>query len=262
LSDTDRVGRAVTQYALALTHWSSGTRVMALEHLYIAVETLGPVLSKARMARTGESEEQLAEELGVDTTTERWRWKRDFDAAVRRELVCKGRAEVFGAAERASTGLEHGFGKLPDIRRAANAYTAELMDLVRSAIVDALELDPELSVQLLEKHPIDRTSIAQTVHGTWHGSPTDLAGWAAPGGRFPRLHPTVRIDAVEHNPDGSITMSPKVDVTVECAEGVTFTLSTHAVETGLNDPQTFGVSSETVKWEADGIEAVADPHNA
>jgi len=56
-------------------------------------------------------------------------------------------------------------------------------------------------------------------------------------------------------------MSPKVDVTVESAEGVTFTLSTHAVETGLNDPQTFGVSSETVKWEADGIEAVADPHN-
>ena len=52
-SEMPRLSRAVSQYQIALSHWTVSGRPLALAHLYMALEALGPVAERAERERLG-----------------------------------------------------------------------------------------------------------------------------------------------------------------------------------------------------------------
>ena len=83
-----RLARALSQYDAALRNWNIGSRVMAMEHLYMAAEALTKSMERKRRADLQVSEPEHAKLLQVDTT--KTNWPIVFHGFVRRQYILAG----------------------------------------------------------------------------------------------------------------------------------------------------------------------------
>ena len=220
----DRLLRAIGQYELALRHWVPGHETLALAYLYMAMETLTPVATDAALAAHGGNRSALCKAWNVLPKTcpkcGEVTGIGNLDAEVRRRVLFEGNDALYKDAKRASDGFEHGFASFDDVHSSSLTHRNELGRLVRTAIIDALSLEPEDRDKLLGEPlsiPLPAVRIAKYVRATLMGEPTI---WAMEGEAYPGFRLESSITAVETDAVGRVTMQPSESLTPLLAPGV------------------------------------------
>jgi hypothetical protein len=170
--DGDRLGRAVSQYHVALSHWTTAGRPLALAHLYMALEALGPVAERTARQQLGLADErEHALHRSVDVT--RSNWREVLLGWVRRDVLCQGDRATYDAARKASDGFEHGFMHIPTYRALAEQHGRALMDYVRAGLLEHLDLPQSVRADLVQRGVSSLTVRGVTM---WHAG--DASGAA------------------------------------------------------------------------------------
>lgn len=237
-SETQRLARAVSQYHVALRYWTTAGRPLALAHLYMALEALGPAAERAERARLGLADERAhAVHRGVDVT--RSNWKEVLLGWVRRDVLCRGDKATYDAARKASDGLEHGSMGLSEYRAAAEQHGRALLDYVRGAVLDLLDLPASVRVELAAKRPLDVSPLWQEVRGELHGAVQDPAALGLGHAPYPYGAWRTTLDDVWRLPDGRLRAKPRINLTAELADGVQLTVTGIGTGVGLSDADLF-----------------------
>jgi hypothetical protein len=242
----ERIGRAVSQYQMALNYWSTRGRPLALAHLYMALEALAPVAEGRERERLNlATDEDHARARGVDVS--RTNWREVLLGWVRRDVLCEGDKPTYDAARRASDGFEHGFMPLPAYRGAASAHTAALLSYVRKAVLNLLDLDDTVREALRDKSPIDTSPLWMEIRGELTGNVGDPNMLAEPGYSVP--HPCVdwkiTLDDAHRTEDKRLRITPRSNLTAHMAEGVHMTFTHHGLAVGLSDREMFEYEAST-----------------
>jgi len=211
--EQERLRRAAAQYRLALGHWLDGHEVMAIAHLWIAVEALTKVARLREQARMGLDAKQLADSWDIPIS--------GLDGEVRRRVIFQGDRKSARQAREASDGLEHGylgFGEIRDLARATRDATAKY---VREAIFDLADLDEAMRKRLLVPpygKPM-KSWIAHYLKGKLVGETDELA---APGESYPGFTRTTKLIALSLRPDGNYTPQIEEKFSKAYSEGLAF----------------------------------------
>lgn len=190
-----RLRRAAEQYRQALANWLNGHEVLAIAHLWIAVETLTKVAVRREQRATGAtSNAELAEEWGIALDA--------LDGEVRRRAIFQGDADVARDARRASDGLEHGYLDFGAIREMASRTRDATARYVREAIFEFVDLEePWRSRLLAERYATPlRSWIVRYLRGKLLGDVDDLA---EPDQAYPMFHWKKTMKSLSLQPDGS-----------------------------------------------------------
>ena len=236
-SEASRLIRAISQYQVALSHWSTSGKPLALAHLYMALEALGPVALRRQLARTGLEEKAYAESIGVNVA--RGNWKEVMLGWVRRDGLCEKDRTTYDAARKASDGFEHASMDLPTYRAAANEHAPALLGYVRRGILDLLRVPEEQRKALAEKGPIDISPLWHVVTGELFGDVADPDALARNGDPYLAADWTVSFEAVERLEDGRVRPSSRMNLELRHADGVEITWLGFEMWVGLNDPDKF-----------------------
>ncbi|MDH5231122.1 MAG: hypothetical protein OEY38_13740, partial [Gammaproteobacteria bacterium] len=76
--DTERLGRAVGQYHMALNNWEYGKEIISIEHLFIAAEVITPIIRNRLCEQNGTDSDGLSEIFNIE--------KKKLDAEIRRKF--------------------------------------------------------------------------------------------------------------------------------------------------------------------------------
>lgn len=206
--DQDRIHRAMAQYHAAVQSWFVGGEIMALGHLYMAVEALTPVAIRSHLkAAGGISREKLATQWGVEV--------RHLDSEARKRLIFDNDAELYSRAKEASDGFEHGYLPFQTIRQHAIATRNGAAKAVRRTILRLLAI-PQAHAAVLLSPPFDEIPtlrVDKYVFGTLRGT---LDSLALDTESYPILGWSSRVKEIILNPDGTTrikfeeTMSPRL----------------------------------------------------
>jgi len=209
-----RLHRAAEQYRVALGHWRPGHEVMALAHLYMAMEAL-TVVARRREAdqRSTASNDELAEAFGVD--------KAELDGHIRRTILFQRDAETCAAAKEASDAFEHGFLPLPDIHSLAEKSRDLTAKYVREGILALAGVTEDARERLLQS-PYDEPLhqwVVKYLRGTFVGESDDLA---LPDQEYPGFVWTSGLKEFKELEDGSFEVTPEETMTARFTEKVRF----------------------------------------
>ncbi len=240
----DRLSRAVSQYHVALSHWTTRGRPLAMAHLYMALEALGPVAERVERARLGLADKrEHAAACGVDVS--RSNWEQVVMGWVRRDVLCRGDKTGYDAARRASDGLEHGSMSMPDYRIAADLHTRALLDYVRIGLLNLLDLPDEVRSELVAKRPVDVSAVWQEIRGELLGAvqdPQKLGEGSAP---YPYADWSTTLDDAHRTEDGRLRTSSRVTLVKHLAPGVLLDATYYGMAVGLNDADLFDYEPPT-----------------
>jgi len=234
-----RLARAMSQYEAALRSWNTGGLVMVLAHLYMAAEALTKPIEQMKRDALGLNEVEHAERLGVDTSSPEDKpkdWRRLMRTNVRREYIFRGDQELYKKALDASDGLEHGFADLPEIRATATEIGGRMFDAIREAILDVLDLSPEVRESVASRHPVDVSELWYEIRGFLTGNVADVNSIAGGDSLYPLLSWESSLARLTLN-EGRLEASPSQSYAHNFAEGVGFEPSSHAVFGGMNPPE-------------------------
>ena len=233
-----RLTRAITQYQLGLMYWTTRGRPLALAHLYMAMEALGPVVERSERSRLGLVDQRAhAVHRGVDVS--RTNWREVLLGWVRRDVICKGDKATYDAARGASDGLEHGSLDLATYRAVAVTNVRAVLDYVREAIFDVLDLEADVRDTLLKKRALDVSPLWVEVRGELHGEVTNPRTLGEGNDPYPRLEWSTTMDDYKRLEDGRAQLRPRYHLKLHCAADVQFDLKGHAFGVGASDPDLF-----------------------
>jgi hypothetical protein len=102
-ASSERVGRALRQYEMALRYWFVGGEWLALSHLWMAVEALTDAVIKRESHRLGVDSRELAESFGLPLDDPEHPWHLALKHEARRRLVFRGDDETYSTPSQAST---------------------------------------------------------------------------------------------------------------------------------------------------------------
>jgi len=211
-SRSDRLHRAMSQYALALGHWRFGHETLAVAHLYMASEALTPLFLDAELVRLGLDRAELASAWNVEL--------RQLDSEVRKRLIFQGDEPTFARAREASDGFEHGFLDMAKVRSLSVEVRDATARYIRRAILDQSGVTEEHHATLLESRfdvPL-RSHLTRYLWGEFVGDAEDLA---MPELEYPHFEWTARLKAFSR--EGTTTsMTPEDTPTARFNEGVQF----------------------------------------
>lgn len=217
--DGERLRRAANHYRLALHSWRLGREVLSLAHLWMAVEALTKAKIRAECDASGQTEEELAEGLGVASGEGR---RVRLHVAVRRDLLLAGDGECYAKAKEASDGLEHGFLGFDKIRELSKDVRHRMAGYVRTAILTLCGLGTG-AFETLTKDPFDKPlghwPLAKYIRGRLLGSSPDLA---ATDNAYPFMRWKTVITECGVGEDGKIDMKLSEELTPELGEGIRF----------------------------------------
>lgn len=240
LSSTEaaRLRRAVGQYHAALRDWTVSGRPLALAHLYMALEALGPATERAERLRLGLSNErEHAMHRGVDLTLKNW--KDVLLGRVRRDVLCKADRVTYDAARKASDGFEHGSMDFPQIKVAADQTGDALMGYVRRGVLDLLDLPEPVRQKLADKRPLDVSRLHWAIRGELTGDVSDPNRLGQDGAPYPYADWRITLDDLSRMPDGQIQMTPRMNLTARLAKNVQLTYTAYTIGVGVSDPDLF-----------------------
>jgi hypothetical protein len=218
--ETDRLRRAIAQYAMALGHWKMGHETMALAHLYIGMEALTPAALRRERDRTSLDNDALAVHYGIEERRQGSRITK-LHAAVRRQGLFQGDDEATTKAREASDGFEHGFLDFAKVRTLAAEVRDRAARYLRAAVLDISEVDAAVRATL-EAPPYDkplRSFISRYMWGTLLGEAEDMA---APDQAYPGLKWSSRLKEFRREEDGTYTVTPEETMTMSFNEALSY----------------------------------------
>lgn len=231
----NRLMRAIGHYHLALGHWRPGRQVLAVEHLWMAVEALAPAVLRLELDRLGVDEETLGRRWHLDPARDRWRY--DLLAEAKRRLIFNSDTATYKACKNSSDGLEHGYDPFSVIREAAGSAKAATAAYVRNAIIAAADVDGTARLKL-QQHPYDRPLESWPLARIWHGTlVSESDELAATGQEHPFLVWEWSVRELIAHDNGEIDLVFNEKITVSCGEEVN--LRSESVE--LRGPQKDGL---------------------
>jgi len=256
---TDRLGRAIAQYHVALRYWTVPGQPLAMAHLYMALEALGPLAERATRERLGLPDDRAhAVHRGVDVS--RGNWKDVLLGWVRRDEICRGDKAVYDAAKDATSHFRHGSaGLAAAYRGAGEGANRLLLDYVRCGVLDLLDLPDQVNAELAGRPPLDITPVRFEVSGELHGEVSDPDRLGEAGSLYPYTEWGTSLDGLQRLEDGTLRLSPRLDLRARIAPSVQLTFTHHAAQTGVNDPDRCNFD-----WPAsgDGSSDLSDPETA
>lgn len=203
-----RLARAIGQYHQALAMWTPGHEILMLAHLFMAVDTVTPVLLQSLCSEWEVDRLGLAQKLDVDIT--QLNWASALDGAIRLQQIFEGNRACYQSAKKASDGFEHGFLSFKDIRE----YSSEDIRLktagyCRRAILRLLRLEDSIFRTLTsDPHhdPLQSWDVVAALSGTIRADDAGLLhGLVADG---PLLAPQIGLASASRNDDGQLTFQP------------------------------------------------------
>lgn len=214
----DRLRRAASQYHSALERWVMGSEVMAVAHLFMAVESLKNVAVERATRQRGLTRDELAESWGFRPGGA---LSRDafLESTARRQLIFRGDIDCHRVAKRVSDSFEHGLvnsGKLWDDAALVAAKTASY---TRSFIIEASEMSVETAKILLSKpydEPCGPIDLLFCFRGSLEGSGES---YAPAGSAYPIMKWVNALDDVVIKSDGSYGFRPKHSLTPRLGRG-------------------------------------------
>lgn len=174
----NRLMRAAAHYNLALSYWQPGKELIALNHLWIAAETLTPVAQHRELKKHCVEEDGLYEKWQIDPQDKKANWKTKLAAEVRRRILFQGDDECYRLAKKASDGFEHGYMAFPVLHAHAGKSRDRTATYVRKAIFDLAGIEGTLLEALLRPpfdKPLERWRPDMQIWGKLTGSIEDLA---------------------------------------------------------------------------------------
>lgn len=184
--DRERLMRAMAQYHLALENWSMESSILAVAHLWMAVEALTKARIRAELQKRGlKDENALADALRVE--------KRNLDSTIRREMIFQGDAECYSDALDASNGFEHGFQDIGKLRKLTSGVRQRAAACVRREIFEIAALEEGIKEKLLSepfREPLGDRTLVKYMRGKLLGNGDNLA---KPGNAYPILRWTSSI---------------------------------------------------------------------
>lgn len=214
-NESERLRRGTNQYRLALDSWRLGREMLALAHLWMALEAI--IKAKITMecsARGLNTPKELADSLGIQLN--------QLDPTVRKELILKGDNECYSKGRQASDGFEHGYLDYRQIRERAKDVRHRMASYIRLSILEMLDLDKE-DFGLLKSPPFDKPigywPVVKYYRGKLVGKGDRLA---AEGNAYPFLRWKPIIKAASAASDGEFKIKITDSLTAELAEGISF----------------------------------------
>jgi hypothetical protein len=212
---SDRLQRAIAQYALALGHWQFGHETLAVAHLYMAAEALTPIALGAELDRVHASRETLAADWGIEL--------KRLDAEVRRRLIFHGDDEAFEAARKASDGFEHSFLDFELARDLSRQVRDSASVHIRSSVIELAGLTDPARAALLAP-PRDTPIRSFLTRYVWGEIIGDVEPISLPGEEYPALRWESRLKGFER--DGRILrVEPEESMGVRIAKGLTLRIT-------------------------------------
>lgn len=175
--DSERLHRAISYYHAGISLWRPGSELAVLSHMYMAVETLTPVVLRGLVSQ-GTSKDALIAEWQID--------RKQLDAEVRRRHIFRNDDDAYKNAKWASDGFEHGFAPFDALRQTASQALLATASYVRQAIIEQLALPQDVSAVLLAP-PLDQPFFlyySKYLRGTLVANSDNLA---APDQLYPML---------------------------------------------------------------------------
>jgi len=211
----DRLLRAMAQYQITLEHWRLGSTILAVSHLWMAVEALTKVRIRVEIARRDLATElELAEVLGVDI--------KKLDSTIRRQYIFQGDDDCYSKALSASDGFEHGFSPNDKLHQLTANVRDKTAQYVRSEIF-TLSGTPEPAIKCLHAAPFNDPQgpglIAKYLFGKLIGTGEELA---ATGNPYPILSWRLNLDSGQVDSSGKIDLQITDTITPQLASGIAF----------------------------------------
>ena len=174
----DRLYQAATHYSVALNYWQPGYDLLALNHIWIGIETLTPPFLKWQCEQLGVEVDGLYELWQLPETTNGGEKRSLLDAEIRKRLIFSGDEHCYRTTKKASDGFEHGFLSLKEAHSLARQAKTDAAGYLRAAIFNLAMLkssERELLLGSPFDRPLERWPLDFQLTGTLVGS-TDQLG--------------------------------------------------------------------------------------
>lgn len=210
-TERDRLIRSVGQYDVALKHMKPGDDVLAMAHLWMAVEALTKVALQDAVRRAG-TREALLDEWGVRLES--------LDGEVRRRLILNGDSVAYAEARKASDGLEHGYLDVAKIREYSVAHALTVAGYVRDSIL-RFAVPEGTDIEGLRDSafdaPLPSGRIGRLLRAVLVGPARSLA---PQGSAYPNFIHEWTVDSVETDERGLVTINPRDALTPVVGDGI------------------------------------------
>lgn len=222
--EKERIGRAMTQYSLALRNWRLGHEILATAHLYIGMEALTKAVVRSQLTASGINEEQYARSLGINPNNlgPCDSLSAVIDVAVRKDLLFQGDDNCYRDAKAASDGFEHGFMPFDKIRNKARVVRGKTATYLRKAILELVEIKEAHRKTLLAppyNDPLGNWPVVKYMRGQLLGDSDNLA---AKGNEYPILSWKSTIKSAELLKSGEYDFKFEEKLTPKLGEGIKF----------------------------------------
>ena len=210
----ERIERTMTQYQLALLHWTHGQETLALAHLFMGMEVLTKVFLRRECDKRSMTEEGLAEAFEIE--------KKQLDPYIRKTLLFKGNHACYKQAKQASDGFEHGFLDFNHIHTLAMDVRDQTATYLRKAIFDISGCEPSALSGITEGRyliPLGTWNFVKYLRGTLKGDGPSLALLGEP---YPIMEWRSSVTVFRKLENGKYEFAPDETVTVKIGEGIQF----------------------------------------
>ena len=218
----DRLLRAMGQYQLALEHWVLGSSILAVAHLWMAVEALTKARIRVELARRKLVQEvELATDLGVEI--------KKLDATIRRQFIFQGDDDCYAKAVAASDGFEHGFSPTDKLQQLTAGVRDKTAEYVRGEILALSDIPADIRQRLLVDPfnvPQGPGILAKYLFGKLVGAGEQLA---KEGNVYPVLLWSQTIKSCGVDGSGKINMEITDSITPQLADGIVLQPIRHEV---------------------------------
>lgn len=223
-SEKDRIGRAMTQYSLALRNWRWGHETFATAHLYIGMEALTKAVVRSQLTASGINEEQFARRLGIDPQSlgPGDSLSAAIEVAVRKCLLFQGDDQCYKDAKAASDGFEHGFMPFDEIRDKARTVRNKTAACLRKAILDLVASEEAYRDTLLATPynvPLGNWPVVKYIRGQLLGDSDNLA---LKGNEYPIMSWRSTIKSVKLSKSGEYNVKLEETFTAHLGNGISF----------------------------------------
>lgn len=211
----DRLVRAMAQYQLALENWSMESSILAVAHLWMAVEALTKARIRLEIAKRKLADESaLAAAMGIE--------KKALDSTIRRQVIFQGDNQCYEDTLDASDGFEHGFLDMGKMRTLTAGVRVRAAQHIRTEILEISGIDGAARAKLLAEpyhEPLGTRALVKYMRGKLVGSSENLA---KQGNAYPILRWTSNIEAGQLDAAGKMQYQFNESYQVEFGEGIAF----------------------------------------
>jgi hypothetical protein len=220
--DRERIMRALGQYSLALEHWTPGSELLTIGHLFMGAEALKTSCWRHAVRIAGKTPEALAREWGYDPAR-RMSVEAFLDEQARVRLVFDGDHDCHRKARHTSDAFEHGFSNPGSLFGPAGQVLVATAGQIRRAVLSLLQVSADACTVLENeryRRPRGLPKLDTYFHGTLLNAENE-AGLAAPGNEYPMFRWSTELKELRYDPEkDAYIFAPTHSMTALLGDGV------------------------------------------